>query len=147
MSELQRIDVTKLVKYDEMTENIHAVTKLMAPSYLRTFIEAQDIATTMLAKAIKEDSMAKAKLDHARAIAYLERSSEYLEAKNIKVTDESRKRYVDIDEDVMKALEHKSATEAIVVFLKGKVSKYRQAHDDTKKITYGDSNMTNWEGM
>jgi len=31
--------------------------------------------------------------------------------------------------------------------LKSKLSQLRQAHDDLKKIAYGDQNLTSYEGM
>ena len=144
---IQRIDVTSLTFYLEKVGQISSVNKMMGPTYLKDLIEGQDVAGNMLARAIQEDSKTKARLDQAKAIAYLDKSVEYLENKNIKVTDEAKKRYVDIDEDVLKALDDKARTEALVMLLKNKLSIIRQAHDDLKKILYGDNHMTNWEGM
>lgn len=147
MSELQLLDVTALAKYLDKVGQIPSASKAMGPSLLRDFIEGQDVAGVMLARAIREDSKAKAKLDQAKAIAYLERSTEYLESKNIKVTDESRKKYVDLDPDVMSATDYKNMCEAMVALLKNKLSILRQSHDDLKKILYNDQYGTQWEGM
>ncbi len=144
---IQRIDVTSLAHYLEKVGQIASINKMMGPSFLKDFIEGQDVAGGMLARAIQEDSRTKARLDQARAIAYLDRASEYLQSKGIKDTNESRKMYIDIDPDVVKALDDKARTEALVALLKNKLSILRQAHDDLKKILYGDQHLTNWEGM
>lgn len=141
------MDITQLAKYTNKIEELASVSKMMAPVYLRDFIIGQDVATSLLAKAVQADARAKAKLEYAQSIAYLENAKEYLDSKNIKDTSEARKQYVDIDPEVITAKDNKSRTEAIVVLLKGKVSELRMAHDDLKKIVYGDPNMTSFEGM
>ena len=141
------IDVTTLARYLEKVGQLSSINKMMGPAYLKDFIEGQDVAGQMLARAIREDGKMKARLDQARAIAYLDRASEYLKSKDIKVTDKSREAYVDIDDDVIAAMDNKAQTEALVVLLKNKLSVLRQAHDDLKKILYGDPHMTPWEGM
>lgn len=144
---IQKIDVTALAHYLEKVGQIASINKMMGPTYLKDFIEGQDVAGAMLARAIREDGRMKARLDQAKAIAFLDKSSEYLTAKGLKVTDEARKRYVDLDDDVMTAADGKAQTEALVALLKNKLSILRQAHDDLKKILYGDQHMTQWEGM
>ncbi len=146
-NKLQTIDITALAHYLEKVGHIASVNKMMGPTYLKDFIEGQDVAGAMLARAIREDSRMKARLDQAKAIAYLDKAADYLKTKEIKLTDESRKRYVDIDDAVMEAADRKAQTEALVALLKNKLSVLRQAHDDLKKILYGDSHMTQWEGM
>lgn len=147
MSELQSIDVTALAQYLEKVGQISTVSRAMGPTLLRDLIEGQDVAGAMLARTIREEGKAKARLDHARAIAYLERAAEYLKEHSVKDTSEARKMYIDLDSDVMKALDYRSMTEAMVVLLKNKLSIIRQAHDDLKKIIYGDNSGTGWDGM
>ena|SRR5687768_9060464 len=141
------IDLTHLATYTNKIGELSSISKMMAAVYLRDFIVGQDIATTLLAKAIQADAKAKAKLEYVQSIAYLENAKPYLESKSIKDTSEARKQYVDIDPDVVSAKDSKANTEAFVVLLKGKLSELRQAHDDLKKITYADNNMTDYEGM
>jgi hypothetical protein len=147
MSDLIKIDVTVLAQYLQKVGQLSSINKMMGPTYLKDFIEGQDVAGAMLARAVREDGKMKAKLDQAKAIAFLDKSSEYLTSKGLKVTDEARKRYIDLDDDVLAAADAKAQTEALVVLLKNKLSILRQAHDDLKKILYGDQGMTNWEGM
>lgn len=143
----QKVDITQLTRYINKIQELSSTNKMMAPTYLQDMIMGQDCAANLLAKAMQQDSKAKSKVEHAEAIAYLEKAREYLESKGIKDTSEARKQYVNIDEDVLKAKDHRAFTEALVALLKGKLSQLRQAHDDFKKIAYGDQNMTGYEGM
>lgn len=143
----QRVDITQLAQYINQIKELSSTSKMMAPTYLRDMIIGQDVAANLLAKAMQSDSKAKAKLEYAESIAYLERAKDYLESKGIKDTSEARKQYVNIDADVLAAKDQRAMTEALVSLLKGKLSQLRQAHDDLKKIAYGDQNMTGYEGM
>lgn len=141
------IDVTQLAVYLDKVKDLATINKMMAATYLRDFIIGQDVAGQLLAKAIREDAKIKAKLEQAEAIAYLDHAADYLASKGIKDSSEARKRYVDVDTDVMKAKDQKAMTEALVSLMKNKLSVLRQAHDDLKKIVYGDTHMTSYEGM
>lgn len=105
------------------------------------------MATGLLALAVREDARAKAKLEFTQSVAYLEKAKSYLESKGIKDTSEARKQYIDRDDDVLSAKEEKAKTEALVVLLKGKLNELIRAHDDLKKVTYADSQMSPYEGM
>lgn len=141
------IDVTQLAGYLAKVKELASINKMMGATYLRDFIEGQDLAGELLARAVREDAKAKAKLEHAEAVAYLEHAPAYLESKGIKYSSEACKRYVDIDELVMQAKDKKAMTEALVCLMKNKLAVLRMAHDDLKKILYGDSHMTAYEGM
>lgn len=141
------IDVTKLAVYLDKVKELASINKMMGATYLRDFIEGQDVAGELLARAIREDAKAKSKLEQAEAIAYLDKATDWLKAKGIKESSEARKQYIDIDEDVITAKDRKAMTEALVSLMKNKLSVLRQAHDDLKKIVYGDTHMTGYEGM
>jgi hypothetical protein len=141
------VDITQLAKYINKIEELSTVSKMLAPVYLRDFIIGQDVAITLYARAIKADAKAKAKLEYAESIAYLESAKAYLDAQGIKDTSEARKQYVNIDPVVLEAKDQKAQTEAFVILLKGKVSELKQAHDDLKKVIYADPSMTDYEGM
>lgn len=141
------IDVTQLAVYLNKVKDIASINKMMGATYLRDFIEGQDIAGTLVARAIREDAKAKARLEYAESLAYLDKATDWLKAKGIKESSEARKQYIDIDEDVVAAKDKKAQTEALVHLMKSKQSVLRQAHDDLKKILYGDSHMTPYEGM
>ena len=141
------VDITQLAFYLEKANNIASVSKMMVGVYLQDLIKGQDIAGALLAKAVQADIKAKSKLEYAESMAYLDKASDYLQSKGIKDSSEARKRYVDIDEDVLVAKDKKAQTEALVSLIKNKLSILRQSHDDLKKITYGDQHMTSYEGM
>ena len=148
MSDLtERVDVTRLAIYVNKVQELASINRMLAPAYLRDMIVGQDVAANLLAKAIQSDSNAKTQLERAEAIAYLDKAREYLEFRGIKDTSEARKQYVNVDDNVVCAKELRAKTEAMVVYLKSVLSQLRQAHDDLKKITYGDQNMTPYEGM
>lgn len=143
----ERVDVTSLVKYLDKVKELHSINKMMGAAYLRDFIEGQDVAGVLVAKAIQADIKAKAELERAEAIAYLDNAADYLKAKGVKDTSEARKQYVSLDEGVIAAQDKKAQTEAMVSLFKNKLSILRQAHDDLRKILYGDNHMTGYEGM
>lgn len=144
---LQTLDVTALAGYLEKVKDISSINKMMGPTYLRYFIEGQDVCGVMLAKAIQRDIKAKSLLDQAKSIAYLDRASDYLKSKDMSLSNENRRMYVDIDADVIAAADEKAKSEAVIALLKNRLSILRQAHDDLKKILYGDQQLTPYEGM
>ena len=147
VNELQSLDVTKLVHYTEKIKEIGELNKMMAPLYLRDFINAMDLTSTMLSKATKSNLDAKSTLEKAKAIAYLDRSESYCKDKGIKMSNGIREAYVDLDEDVIKAKEIYAASEAMCIFLKNKYQTFRCAHDDVKKISFNDVQGTGFEGF
>jgi len=147
LKQLAPIDISQLAIYLDKANQIASVSKMMVGVYLQDLIKGQDIANSLLAKAIQTDIKAKTKLEYAESIAYLDKAAEYLQSKGIKDSSEARKRYVDIDPDVIAAKDKKAQTEALVALLKGKANVLRQSHDDLKKLHYGDQHMTGYEGM
>src|SRR5579884_3219440 len=108
MSDLtEKVDITRLAQYVNKIKELSSINKMMAPVYLQDYIMGQDVAAHLLAKAMQEDSRAKAKVEEAEAIAYLDRAKEYLESRGIKDTSEARKQYVCVDKDVLSAKERR----------------------------------------
>jgi len=144
---LQTIDITKLVEYTKKIRDIGSLNKMMAPVYLRDFIIAFDITNSMLSAAVKSELEAAIILDTAKSIAYLDRASDYLKARDIKDSASARERYIDVDPDVIQAANTKARCTALVTLLKNKLQEFRMAHDDVKKLTYGDNTGSPYEGM
>lgn len=142
---LATIDVTNLVEYVKEAENISTVSKMHAPMHLQKLIKGMDCAAELLADAVRADIKAKARLDMAESIAFLQNASAYLVGRNLKDTAEARKMYISIDPDVVAASDVKAQTEALVTLLKNKLITIKTAHDDLKKFHWGDNNMTNYE--
>ncbi len=146
-NQLQAIDVTKIAEYSKKLRDIGSISKMMAPMYLRDFILAYDATNNLYASAIRCDIMATTALDTVKSIAYLDKAKEYLVARGIKESSEARKQYVDVDPDVIEAADVKAKTSALVQLLRNKMQEFRMAHDDVKKMTYGDGYMSPDEGM
>jgi hypothetical protein len=144
---LQKIDITKIVHYSNKINHIGTLNKMLAGPYLQDFIIACDLVNSMLSNVVRCNLDATSQLEQAEAIAYLDRSLDYLKARGIKDTAESRKKYIDIDPDVIKAKDLKAKTEAMVVFLKNKLRAFQDAHNAVKKIAYGDQQFSGEEGF
>ena len=145
-NELQTIDVTKLVHYTEKIKDVGSLNKMLAPNYLRDFIMAMDMTSSMLSKAVQANLKAKSDLEKAKAIAYLDHATDYCKEKGIKISNGVREMYVDLDNDVIVAKERYAASEAMVAFLKNKYQAFRCAHDDVKKISFNEVQGTGFEG-
>lgn len=146
-NELQQIDVTKLVEYSKKINEIGSLNKMLAPNYLRDFINAMDMTSSMLSKAVKQNLECKAQLDRAKAIAYLDKAADYCSNNDIKISNGVREMYVDLDQDVIDAKNKFAASEAMVLFLKNKYQAFRCAHDDVKKISFNEVQGTGFEGF
>jgi len=145
---LSTIDVSKLVPFTKKIHEIgHGFNPMLAPIYLRDFIIAYDIATVMYATATKADIMAKAALEQAESIAFLENAGPFIKESGLKDSAEARKKYIALDEGVKQAQDTKAKTAAILAFLKNKLQVFRLAHDDVKKMAYTDQYQTDNEGM
>lgn len=140
------IDVSKLTQYSEKIKDISGLNTMMAANYVRDFIVAMDLCTDMLSKCVKANLEAKAKLDKAKAVAYLDRAPDYCKENDIKLSNGVREMYVDLDPDVEQAKDTYARTEAMVTFFKNKYQSFRCAHDDVKKLYY-DQKATGWEGF
>lgn len=143
----EQVDVTKLVVYERKIKEIGSFNKVMASHYLRDFIDAIDVSNEMLSRAMLVQNKAKAILDEAKSIAYLDNASTYLAKVGMKDTVDARKAYVDRDPDVVRAKDIYAKAEAYASLLNNKVWTFRYAHDDIKKIAYADQRLTNYEGM
>ena len=146
-NELQTVDVTKLVEFTKLIKDIGSLNKMMAPNYLRDFINAMDLTSTLLSRAVKANLESKARLDKAKAIAYLDKAGDYAKSKDIKISNGVREMYVDLDDDVVEAKDKHAASEAMVTFLKNKYQAFRCAHDDVKKISFNEVQGTGFEGF
>lgn len=144
---LQDINFQPLMEYEKKIDHLANMNKMMASTYLRDFILACDMASEGLARAIQLNMKAKNALDTYKAIAYLDKAGPFLASKGIKESSAAREQYVDVDADVIAAKDVYAKSEAVVTLLKNKYAGFRMAHDDCKKIAYGDDKQTGYEGM
>lgn len=146
-NELRSLDIKALAKYRAKLQEIgQGFNKMIAPTMMRDFIVAYDIASVLLAKAIHIEGEAKSAVETAEAIAFLDKAPEYFKMKNEKPTVESRKAYVALDPQVIDAKSNHNEAQAAVVLLKNLVQEFRIAGDSVRKL-YDDGYMSQWEGM
>lgn len=135
-------DTRNLAKYDTNLQDLaKACNPMLTPKMLQDFLLMYDEASFYLGKAVYLQSQLKSEVDLAESIAYLERASDYLKSKNIKDTSEARKMYIPLDADVQRVSTLQSRIEAVVTLLKNKIVVFKCAHDDSKKLAYGQENQ------
>jgi hypothetical protein len=146
----QSLDAIELNRLHDFTRKLNDFgtnfNKMMAGVQMRDFIMAYDLANSMYAKAQRFTLNAKAAVEEAEAIAYLDHSTSYLESKKFKITDESRKRYIDVDPEVIVAKDLYARAVSIETFLKNKMFEFKDALDCIKIMTR-DTYLTPHEGM
>jgi len=97
-----------------------------------------------LSKATRLDSDTKTQLEMFESIAYMEKAGDYLKIHDIKDSSEARKRYIDLDPDVVRAKTIKAKSESMVHFLSNKLNELRMCHDSIKKVAYSDGGDVNF---
>lgn len=144
---LESIDLTKIAEYTRKLKDIgNGFNKLMAPVYIRDFIIGYDISSVMHAKSVQTEMNAKAALETAEAVAFLDRAPDYFKAKNEKPTVDSKNAYVALDPEVIRAKEIHAKATALALLLRNKVQEFRFAIESVKKLA-DDGYMTSYEGM
>ena len=144
---LDTIDLSKLKAYTHKLADIEeAINKNLAPSMMRDFIVAQDVASVMLARAVQAEMMAKSAIEIAEAIALLDKSDAFFNARKQKPTSDLRSAFVALDPDVVAAKNVHARATAMVSLLKNKVYEFKSALDSVRQISK-DTQMTQWEGM
>jgi hypothetical protein len=144
---LNNLDLSRLkefnIKLNNLGENFN---KMMAASYMRDFILAYDLCNAMYARAQQFTLNAKAAVDEAEAIAFLDKAPIALSNKSEKPTVEAKKAYVAMDADVMLAKDVYARAISTETFLKNSMFKFKDALDVVKVLTK-DTFLTPHEGM
>ena len=144
---INNIDLTKIAEYTRKLADIgNGFNKIMAPVYIRDFIIAYDVSSVMQAKAVEAEMNAKAAVETAEAIAFLDKAPDYFKARDEKPTVDSKNAYVALDPDVQRAKELHARATALALLLRNKVQEFRFAIESVKKLA-DDGYMTNYEGM
>ena len=128
------LNMTDIYRYESMFEEITRINSMNGPFYMQEFLKGKELASSFLCKLIFEYEQAKNNTKEAYAIAYLEKSEEYLKVRNIKPTDEAKKQYVQIDESYKGAKDKEDALKALMTLMSNKMDALQAAHDDAKKV-------------
>lgn len=132
---LDSIDLQLVAQYAKKLSDVgNAFNKIMAPTFIRDFIIGYDIISVQLAKAIETEIKAKSMLETTEAIAYLDGAPEFFKTRDEKPTVESRKAYVAMDQDVIRAKELYARSVAMVSLLKSKAIEFKAAIDCTRDL-------------
>ena len=132
---LDSIDLQLVAQYAKKLSDVgNAFNKIMAPTFIRDFIIGYDIISVQLAKAIETEIKAKSMLETTEAIAYLDGAPEFFKLRDEKPTVESRKAYVAMDQDVIRAKELYARSVAMVSLLKSKAIEFKAAIDCTRDL-------------
>lgn len=121
-------------RYERLIEEIPRINSLTGPYYMAELLKAKELCSALYCQAIYEYERAKHEVRTQAAIAYIERSEDYLKNRSIKVTEEAKKHYINIDAAYAQAKTLEDYYRALTTFLGNKVDKFQSAHDDAKKI-------------
>jgi len=127
-------DMTEIVQYDRLADDLVSVNSMSGPMYMRDFLKAKDVAARFHAKAIFEFEQAKTNAKKVWAVAQLDRAPTILAAKGIKTTDGNCEAYADQDPEYLAAKNMEAYWKALAIYLEKKVEKFTSAHDDSRKI-------------
>lgn len=146
---LESDDFRKVLEISNKIQDIAKHSNTMyAPSLMRDLVVGIDITTNLLARAIREESQASAKLKQAESEAYFDRAPDFLKEQGVRESSEAKKMYINKDPEVKEAANLKGRAEAVAALLKNKLQVLRMAHDDVKKIAYsGDYHNSPNEGF
>lgn len=132
------IDMTDILKFQELVDDISKVNSTSGPYFMQELLKAKDMAGIYYSRVVLEYEKAKDESKKKASIAYLEKAQEYLTKQGRKVTEEACKRFVEVDEDYIKARSSEHYYKALAEFMKQKLDYFSSAHDDAKKI-FGES--------
>lgn len=127
-------DMTEIVQYDRLADDLVSVNSMSGPMYMRDFLKAKDVAARFHAKAIFEFEQAKTNAKKVWAVAKLDRAPAILTAKGVKTTDGNCEAYADQDPEYLVAKNAEAYWKALAIYLEKKVEKFTSAHDDSRKI-------------
>lgn len=128
------LDMGAVWNYEHMIEDLSMVNSMNGPLYMREFLKAKELVSSIYSKLILDYERAKNETKKQYALAYLERSQDYIKARSLKDTDETKKQYVQIDNHYQKAKDEEDALRAMITLIGNKVDKFQNAYEATKKI-------------
>lgn len=113
---------------------IQRSTPITLPDLVTQFTLGILKMSKILAEVELEVREAKRTLEHARAVALLERVEDVLKKKSVKSSTDTREAAIVMDPDVATAQDHFDCLTAIQAFLAGKNSAMEMAYHGAKKI-------------
>lgn len=128
------LDMTDLYRWEHKVEDIAIINAINGPLYMKEFLKAKELSSSYYSKLILDYERAKNETKKQYALAYLERSQDYIKARGLKDTDETKKQYVSIDNGYQQAKDTEDMLKALVTLMGNKVDKFQNAYEATKNI-------------
>lgn len=128
------IDMTEVYQYEALLGEIVRVNTMNGPLYLQETLRGKDAISNFVSKLTFDYEQARNRTKQACAIAYLEKSEDYIKAKGLKSTDETKKQYVQIDPEYMKAKNEEDMLNALLILMENKMGTMQSAHDDVRAM-------------
>jgi hypothetical protein len=128
------LDMTAVYKYEYMVEDIAVVNSMNGPLYMKEFLKAKELTSSFYSGLLLDFERAKNETKKQAALAYLERSQDYIKARGLKDTDETKKQYINLDAGYQQAKDKEDMLRALCTLMGNKVDKFQNAYEATKKI-------------
>lgn len=128
------LDMTDIYRYEALIGHLPSINSMNGAYYMQQFLAAKELTSSLYCKVMFDYERAKKKAKEEYAVAYLERSNDYMTKNNLKSTDETKKQYCEIDRGYQVAKDQENFLKALLTLLEGKVYTFQSAHDDAKKI-------------
>lgn len=128
------LDMTSIYQYENLVEDIAVVNSMNGPLYMKEFLKAKELTSSIYSKLILDFERSKNETKKQYALAYLERSEDYIKSRNLKSTDETKKQYVQIDQQYQAAKDGEDMLRALITLVGNKVDKFQNAYEASKKI-------------
>jgi hypothetical protein len=124
----------ELAPFLNLSDELVKVNHINAPDYMAKFMKAKDIASTLYAQSVYEHDVARRERKKAWSIAKLDRASNILKMKGLKVTESATSAYADMDAEYLQACEMESYWRAKEEYFKNKLFSFQDAHKDVRSI-------------
>lgn len=129
------IDIREIDQYEGRIAEIARATPLTLPDLITDF----NLAIAKISRAAVQVEIelrnAERALSEAKSCAILERVEDFLRAKNIKSTSDTREAAIDADVDVKMAKEKVDILKAVSTFLKDKTKAFEMAYYGAREVT------------
>lgn len=129
-----KLDLKDIHDIEARIPEIQRSTPITLPDLVTQFVLGILKMSKILAMVDLELREAKRSLEHARAVALLERAESVLAARKVKSSTDTREAAINLDVDVGAAQNRVDALSAAYAFLSGKNSALEMAYHGAKKI-------------
>jgi anion-transporting ArsA/GET3 family ATPase len=128
------IDMQDIHNFEKQISEIPNVTSMNAPTFMRDFLKAKDLASKHYSNAKFNFSKAKNEAKKAWSLAKLDRAKPELTKRGLKMTDANSDAYAEMDPEYMAAKERQDYFESLSEYMLSKMWMFQNAHADVQAI-------------